>query len=113
LDDVYPQADLVTYPSEIEGFGNAFLETIYYRRPLVVNNYTIYAIDIKPKGFHVIEFDGFITDDTVERAEAVLKSPQQAERMAEHNYAIARRFYSYAVLQRRLATLISMCFGEE
>ncbi len=25
LGDVYPQADLVTYPSSIEGFGNAFL----------------------------------------------------------------------------------------
>jgi hypothetical protein len=26
LGDVYPHADLVTYPSSIEGFGNAFLE---------------------------------------------------------------------------------------
>lgn len=113
LEDVYPLANLVTYPSEIEGFGNAFLEAIYYRRPLVVNNYTIYAVDIKPKGFHVIEFDGFITDETVEQAEAVLKSPDLAGRMAEHNYNLARRYYSYAVLQRRLATLIAMCFGEE
>jgi len=34
LADVYPHADLVTYPSSFEGFGNAFLEAIYYRRPL-------------------------------------------------------------------------------
>lgn len=50
LGDVYPQADLVTYPSTIEGFGNAFLEAVYYRRPLVVNNYSIYEVDIKPEG---------------------------------------------------------------
>ena len=56
LGDVYPQADLVTYPSSIEGFGNAFLEAVYYKRPLVVNNYSIYEADIKPKGFEVIEF---------------------------------------------------------
>ena len=28
LQDVYPHADLVTYPSIFEGFGNAFLETV-------------------------------------------------------------------------------------
>jgi glycosyltransferase involved in cell wall biosynthesis len=63
LGEVYLQADVVTYPSTVEGFGNAFLEAIYYRRPIVVNNYSIFAIDIKPKGFRVIEFDGFITDE--------------------------------------------------
>ena len=35
LSDVLSQADLVTYPSEYEGFGNAFLEAIYHRRPVV------------------------------------------------------------------------------
>ncbi len=56
--DAYPHADLVTYPSMIEGFGNAFLEAIYYKRPIVVNNYAIYATDIRPKGFKVVEFNG-------------------------------------------------------
>jgi len=44
LEDVYPHADLVTYPSTFEGFGNAFLEAIYYCRPIVVNTYSIYAM---------------------------------------------------------------------
>lgn len=64
LADIYPQADLVTYPSTVEGFGNAFLEAIYYKRPLLANNYSIYEADIKPKGFQVIEFDGFISEKT-------------------------------------------------
>ena len=75
LGDVYPQADLVTYPSSIEGFGNAFLEAIYYKRPLVVNNYSIYEADIKPKGFKVVEFDGFISDATLEHARHLLTHP--------------------------------------
>src|SRR5262249_14506654 len=33
LFDIYPHADLVTYPSHYEGFGNAFVEAIYFRRP--------------------------------------------------------------------------------
>ena len=37
LFDIYPHADLVTYPSYYEGFGNAFLEAVYFRKPVVVN----------------------------------------------------------------------------
>ncbi len=113
LGDVYPHADLVTYPSDIEGFGNAFLEAIYYRRPIVVNNYSIFDIDIKPKGFRVIEFDGYITDDTVQHVRQVLDDPQLAQDMTDHNYRLARRHYSYTTLERRLQTLIADCFGEQ
>jgi glycosyltransferase involved in cell wall biosynthesis len=110
--DVYAQADLVTYPSSIEGFGNAFLEAIYFRRPIVVNNYTIFAIDIKPKGFRVIEFDGFITDETARAARQMLEEPPLAYETSEHNYRLAKRHYSYAVLERRLLMLLAECFGE-
>jgi hypothetical protein len=112
LGDVYPQADLVTYPSSIEGFGNAFLEAIYYKRPLVINNYSIYEADIKPKGFKVVEFDGYISNATLEHARYLLTHPQEAAHYAEHNYALARRYYSYAMLERRFYTLLADCFGE-
>lgn len=112
LGDVYPQADLVTYPSDIEGFGNAFLEAVYYRRPIMVNNYSIFDIDIRPKGFWVIEFDGYVTDDTVRQVEHVLQDAQLSRAMVEHNYQVAQRHYSYATLERRLQTLLADCFGE-
>jgi glycosyltransferase involved in cell wall biosynthesis len=113
LHDVYPQADLVTYPSTIEGFGNAFLEAIYYRRPIVVNNYSIFDIDIKPKGFQVIEFEGYISDETIRHTRQLLQNPTLAADMAEHNYDCASRHYSYRMLERRLQTLLADCFGEE
>ena len=53
--DVYPHADLVTYPSLYEGFGNAFLEAVYYGKPILVNRYSVYITDIEPKGFDVIQ----------------------------------------------------------
>jgi glycosyltransferase involved in cell wall biosynthesis len=112
VEDVYPYADLVTYPSSVEGFGNAFLEAIYFRRPIVVNKYSIYDIDIKPKGFQAIEFDGFITDETVREVRRVLKDPQLAEEMMAHNFELARKHYSYTMLERRLQMLIADCFGE-
>lgn len=112
LADVYSQSDLVTYPSSIEGFGNAFLEAIYFRRPIVVNDYSIYDVDIKPKGFQVIEFVGYITGETVRQTLQVLENPEMAEGMAEHNYQLGKRFYSFDVLERYLQTLISTVFGE-
>jgi hypothetical protein len=30
----------------------------------------------------------------------------------EHNYELARRYYSFAMLERRLQVLLADCFGE-
>lgn len=111
LADVYLKSDLVTYPSSVEGFGNAFLEAIYYRKPIVVNNYSIFAIDIKPKGFKVIEFDGYVTHKVVEQVKELLGTPDLIDEITEHNYQLAQRFYSYEVLEGRLETLLMVCFG--
>lgn len=113
LGDVYPSADIVTFPSLLEGFGNAFLEAIYYRRPLFINNYTIYAIDIKPKGFQTVEFNGFITDETVKHVRKILKDSKSVEEMAEHNYALAKEFYSFSILERQLQVLLDSCFSHQ
>ena len=102
LDDVYPYADLVTFPSTFEGFGNAFLEAIYFSKPVVVNTYSIYTKDIKPKGFSVIELDGYVTKDAVEKTKQVLADPKVCQEMVEHNYELGKRFFSYDVLRRRL-----------
>jgi len=113
LDDIYPLADLVTYPSAIEGFGNAFLEAVYHKRPIVVNNYSIYEADIKPKGFRVIEFDGFISEKTIEAVRDVLLNPEKYQEQWEENYNLACRFYSYNMLAQRLSMLLADCFGED
>lgn len=109
LADVYQQADLVTYPSLIEGFGNAFLEAVYYRRPILVNRYDVFRADIQPQGFRVIAFDGFLTDEVIDRARALLDDPASVARMTERNYELGRRHYSCRVLESRLATLLDEC----
>jgi glycosyltransferase involved in cell wall biosynthesis len=107
LDDVYPHADLVTYPSTFEGFGNAFLEAVYFRKPIVVNEYSIYTKDIKPKGFNVIELPGYVTAEAVEKTKAFLKDPQRIEAAVNRNYEIGRRFFSFEVLERQLKHYIA------
>ena len=109
--DAYPHADLVTYPSEIEGFGNAFLEALYFKKPIVVNNYAIYETDIKPKGFKVIDFNEYITDETVEAARNILQEPKLAKEMCDYNYKLALKHYSYKVLRNKLRVLLNNAFG--
>jgi len=106
LEDIYPYADLVTYPSDFEGFGNAFLEAVYFRKPIVVNIYSIYQVDIQPKGFEVIQLDGYVTEEAVQKTLQVLDDPALRQQMVDRNFEIARRCYSYQVLKRRLGGLI-------
>ncbi len=112
LDDVYPYADLVTYPSDFEGFGNAFLEAVYFRRPIVVNNYSIYSTDIEPKGFKVIEIDGYVTEEALQKTRQWLRNPEIVKEATEHNYALGRRYFSYSILQHKIRNLIIDCLGE-
>jgi glycosyltransferase involved in cell wall biosynthesis len=111
LGDVYPHADMVTYPSSIEGFGNAFLEAVYYKRLILVNNYSIYEVDIKPKGFHTLWFDGYISTSTLDAVRKALKHPEMAQEWAETNYQLAKRYFSCTVLERRLESVIADCLG--
>jgi glycosyltransferase involved in cell wall biosynthesis len=106
LNDAYLAADLITYPSLYEGYGNALVEAIYYGKPTVVNRYTVYDADIRPLGFKLIEIDGAITAGTVRQVRAALADPARQARIARRNFEIGRRHLAYEVLQRRLARWI-------
>lgn len=109
--DLYPHAGLVTYPSLYEGFGNAFLEAIYFRVPVLVNRYSIFSRDIEPKGFRVPIMDGFLTRRVVEEVRRLLEDADWRAWTVEHNYRTAARFYSYRVLRRSLRTLVTNVTG--
>ena len=106
LYDIYHYADFITYPSTIEGFGNAFLEAVYFRKPILVNRYSIYSFDIKPKGFKAVEIDGYVTDEAVEQARQLLSDRQVREEMVESNYRLGEKYFSYEVLQDKLMNLM-------
>ncbi|MBN1686996.1 MAG: glycosyltransferase family 4 protein [Spirochaetales bacterium] len=110
--DVYPHANLVTYPSLYEGFGNAFLEAVYYRKPILLNRYSVYITDIEPKGFDVITIDGFLTERAVEQTREILLDPERRAQMTTRNFEIAKKYFSYRVLRRRLSSLLYSFYGE-
>jgi glycosyltransferase involved in cell wall biosynthesis len=106
LDDAFTQADLVAYPSEYEGFGNAFLEAVYHKRPLLCHRYTIYRTDIEPCGFRTIEFEDFLTSDTVDEIKRVLNDDSLRQQIVDHNYEVAHKYFSYQVLEDELKLMI-------
>lgn len=109
--DLYPHADLVTYPSLYEGFGNAFLEAVYFRVPILMNRYAIFARDIEPLGFRMPVMDGYITRRVAEEVRRVIEDREYRAAVTEHNFHVASRFYSYAVLRRKLGLLIENITG--
>jgi glycosyltransferase involved in cell wall biosynthesis len=105
--DVYPHADFVTYPTLYEGFGNALLEAIYFRKPVLVNRYSVYVADIAPLGFEFVEVDGWITDESISEVRRLLDAPERRQALADKNYELARRHFSYPVLAGALERLLT------
>ena len=111
--DVYPHADFITYPSLYEGFGNAFLEAVYFRKPLLINRYATFVQDIEPKGFDLIVMDGYLTHKTVLSVKEVLESSDRRIKMVDTNYGIASQHYSYHLLRRWLNIMLTNFFGTD
>ena len=111
LADAYAQADFITYPSLYEGFGNALIEAFYFRKPVLVNRYSIFVTDIEPMGFRVTTMNGYLTRDVVSDVARVLEDPVYREDMVNHNYDLGKRFFSYSVLRRKLRALITNFTG--
>ncbi len=101
--DVYPHAHLISYPSIYEGFGNALVETVYFRKPLVVNTYPMYLSDIKPAGIRAVEFFYDIKEETLADTRRLIDDEAYRAELIEHNYQVGLEHFSYQVLRQVLA----------
>ena len=105
--DIYPHADLVTYPSAYEGFGNALIETIYFRKPFVIHQYPVYLSDIRSTGIRGVEFWHDITSDVLDGARRLLTDKAWTDKMVNENYEIAQREFSFERLEKTLKELLA------
>ncbi|HAF61482.1 MAG TPA: glycosyl transferase family 1 [Anaerolineaceae bacterium] len=106
--DAYRCADLVTYPSSMEGFGNALLEALYFRKPVVINRYPVYERDIQPLGLDLIEMSGSVNAEVVEQVIAVLNDTQRREKMGDLNFSIAKEHFSYEAIEPKLDKMMGL-----
>jgi glycosyltransferase involved in cell wall biosynthesis len=109
--DCYLNADFVTYPSTYEGFGNAFLEAVWFKKPILVNRYSIFQQDIEPLDFDVIMMENYISPETINTVRVLLDNSALVEVITARNYELGRRFFSFALLEQRLRQVL-MNFGQ-
>ena len=108
MGDAYVYADLVTFPSDLEGFGNPVIEAAMYGRPLFVNRYPVLddILMLAEGRFDFIVIDDDVTAAAVARAYEVLTDPVARERMVHGNFVAARRHFSMERLAQRLQGLL-------
>lgn len=120
--DTYTMADMVTYPSLWEGWGNQFLEAVKAKLPLLLFEYPVYIKDIKDKGFQVISLGDQIRDydeDGLARIESskiegaadqaiiLLTDAEQRKQVVEHNFNVGLEHYSMEALKGYLEPLFT------
>ena len=105
--DCYRMADFVTYMTGIEGFGNQFVEAVFFKKPLIMTPYPVYEKDIKPLGFRPIEVSGGITNKDVTKVTKYLDDPRLYNKDALKNYQLAQKYLSYGWVSKSIGRLIS------
>ena len=118
--DVLANADLLTYLPVWEGFGNALLEGIAARVPVVTTTYLVYKTDIKVMGFENVEIlDRYdengrllIPDHAVDQAYRLLTDLGERRRTVETNFEIGSKYFGMQTLRDSLQELLDE-YGDE
>ena len=113
LSDAYAKATACTYFSSYEGFGNAFVEAVLARRPIFVNNYEpVYLPDIGSKGFRTVMIEhGELNDQAVKDMAEIIYNPSLASEIAEYNFNLGKKYFSYDTLREKLEKLIEIAMA--
>ncbi|SER83471.1 glycosyltransferase family 4 protein [Salipaludibacillus aurantiacus] len=120
--DAYVHADVITYPSILEGWGNQLLEGIYAKKPMVIYEYPVYVTDLKQAEFqfatlgntHEWNEDKLVNveDHKVESAAKelvkTLTDPDYRERVVTHNFETGKKLYSYEALKEAVERVLSL-----
>ena len=102
--DFYMACDMVTLPSDVEGFGNPVIEACAFKKPLFVNNYPVLG-DMLEKGFDFIVIDGKVDKGSIEKSMAFLMDEGLKAKITGENYRIAEKYYSIEFLIENLTRL--------
>ncbi len=112
--DILCHANLVTYLPIWEGFGNAFLEAVACRAPIITTTYLVYKVDIQGAGFKVVEIrNRYGNDGSLEIPESVFGEMRQyltdlemKEEAVEHNFNVGKREFGLSLLKSGLERII-------
>ena len=106
--DAYVYADLVTFSSIWEGWGNQFIEAVFAKKPVMVFEYPVFKADIRPEGYEVISLGDKLGKDNknglcqVSQNKITVATEQTVKwlldknlnKMLERNFKIGRKFHN-------------------
>jgi glycosyltransferase involved in cell wall biosynthesis len=111
--DTYAFADLITFPSLSEGWGNQFIEAVFAKRPVAVFEYPVFKADIRPENYHYISLGDqtagtdpvglqeplpeIIEQASVDTLETLL-SPETNQLLAK-NFETGRKYHDLQILR--------------
>ncbi|NBF40264.1 MAG: glycosyltransferase, partial [Spirochaetes bacterium] len=118
--DVLANADLVTYLPIWEGFGNALLEAVAARVPVVTTTYLVYKTDIMTSGLENVEIrdrydehgELIIPDEALDEIHYLVTHPGERRARVERNFEIGRAEFSLSRLSERLEAVLAD-YGDE
>ncbi|MFZ3301123.1 MAG: glycosyltransferase family 4 protein [Microgenomates group bacterium] len=106
--DAFIASDFVTYPSQIEGFGNQYIESVYFKKPVIITPYPVYKSDIKPLGFKSIEITPSLSGKDIEMVNSFLNDPNKVKEMVDSNFEFGKKYFSYEATEVKISDLLTM-----
>lgn len=104
--DCYLNCDFVTYPTELEGFGNQFVEAVKFKKPIIVTPYDVFKSDILPLGFKVINMPHSVTSTVLDEIKYLIINKGEVEKMVNHNFKLGEKYLSFEWAKGRIRKLI-------
>ena len=120
--DAYVFADIITFPSIWEGWGNQFIEAIFAKKPIVLYEYPVYKVDIKKENYNIIS----LGNETLKQNENKLFSISQKNiknatkktikwlknkelnKILDKNFLIGKKYHDYKILEEYLIKKINL-----
>ena len=112
--DVLVNADIVTYLPVWEGFGNALLEAIAAKAPVITTTYLVYKTDIMGVGLKTIEvrddYDRYgrliITGEVLDKMHRALTDNAYRKKMVDTSFKVANSHFGYQKLREKLSDVM-------
>lgn len=110
--DAFVASDFVTYPSKIEGFGNQYIEAVYFKKPVIITPYPVYLSDIKPLGFQSIEITEKLNAKDLKSVEKFITESKKTSgvrpwnELVNKNFELGKKHFSYEATQEKIKPLL-------
>ncbi len=118
--DAYTAADIVTFPSVQEGWGNQLLEAVFAKKIVMGYEYPVLQTDILPKGLRIVslgknaqigedglyELDRQTYSETAESLFNLVTDYPESHRLVDRNFSVGAQNFSYDVLKKTMKAII-------